>query len=392
LTAAVFYSGNRPFVLPEDREFSHGFQRNNLKRRELYADNRVEDYSVNTVVVNKALLAKPAPTRVVCQTTRATHLARVEQKSNSSGNNSQIRLLRVILFVFIFNTPSLLPLFAQTAQGYEDQKVQDFAEALGNSLSFASSMGLNWSSPYVGQLIGYPVHFGIGVSLGSAFMGNAAPADLGEMLGIPIEDSMVKSKQWLPYYVVSARLGGLGGVPFDIGFKLGYIPETAIWGPLDYTSLLFGVDVHYAVFVSDEGPIVAFGVGVDTFEGDVTGELGVDLAVPSGETYNSGSPVRLAWNSTTFKAQFFLAQQVWVSGLSFFCGLEIGYGMNQAGLLFGSDKYDPDFSDMRDVSGLAFSSFGGLGFEINELRIDLNLMVNFINFEGGFNISFRYQR
>jgi hypothetical protein len=295
--------------------------------------------------------------------------------------------LKAIFFIMLLYLLPLSLLFSQTAF---DEKLQNFADEINPSLPFAASMGLNWSIPYVGQLLGHPSHFGIGVALSSVFMSNAEPAELGEQLGIEIESSMIDNKQWFPSYVVVGRLGGFGGIPFDFGFKIGYLPDIAMWGPLDYNVLIFGFDVNYALFVSNQtGPVVAVGLGYDMLEGGVTGTMTV---VPAGMTnVIVDTPARILWKSSTIKAKVLFAQPIMLTGISILSGLDLGYSMNKVGVNIGDNKNSPDFEDTREVSTISISGYIGFGLEFNAWHLDMNLMASFITFELGFNIGFRYQ-
>jgi hypothetical protein len=290
--------------------------------------------------------------------------------------------------VVICSVFSLFPLFPQTPSF--DDVVQDFAEAVSPNLPFAASMGLNWSTPYIGPLIGYPLHFGVGVFGGSVFMDNAKTAALGAMLGITIEDSLIKGKQWLPGYVIAARMGGFDSIPFDIGVKFGYLPDVALWGPLNYNSRIVGLDIHYALhFPRDGGPAVALGIGFDRFDGGVTGSV---ATVPSGvPNVTVDMPVHIMWESNTIKLQTFLSQNILTTNLYLFGNFDIGYTMNKAGVKFG-DLGSVVETNMVDVSALSLLASFGFGCELNVFRIDASLMWNLMNFETGISFGFRYQR
>jgi hypothetical protein len=291
----------------------------------------------------------------------------------------------IIIICYLF---FLVPLFSQTVSF--DEQVQKFADALNPTLPFAANMGLTWSSPYVGQLIGYPIHFGAGFFLGSTFTNNNEPAALGETLGITVSESMMKDKQWFPNYVIAARIGGFADIPFDVGAKFGSLPGMALWGSLDYNSLLFGFDIHYALYTPKGGPVVAVGLGYDRLEGSVTGNT---ATVPSGASgVTAGMPAHIAWESSTVKAQALVSLPLLTTNFCFFGGIDLGVGINKAGVQFGNDINHPVYENMKDVSTMMLSGSFGMGYELNQFRIDASFMVNFINFDSGINFGFRYQR
>jgi hypothetical protein len=295
--------------------------------------------------------------------------------------------LKAILLTILFNLVSLFPIYSQTSFGGQ---VQEFADAMNESLPFAADLGLNWSSPYIGQLMGYPVHFGIGICAGAVFLNNTGPIAMGEALGISIEDSFINDKQWLPNYVLAARMGGFADIPFDLGFKFGYLPDMPMWGSREYYATTFGFEINYALIAAAGGPTIAVGVGFDRLEGGVVGTVSNNTGLPSGVTLDM--PAYLSWESNTIKTKLVLAQPVLASAFTAFGGINLGYGMNRVGVKFGADRYYPDAEEMVDVSTIVLSGSLGLGLDFSAIRIDLNLMANFISFELGFNFGIRYQR
>jgi hypothetical protein len=298
------------------------------------------------------------------------------------------RILRKKAILIICYLFFLVPLFSQTVSF--DEQVQSFADAVNPTLPFAANMGLTWSSPYVGQFIGYPMHFGAGIFLGSTFTNNNEPADLGETMGITVSESMMKEKQWFPNYVIAARIGGFANIPFDLGVKFGLLSDMASWGSLDYNSLLFGFDIHYALYTPKGGPVVAVGLGYDRLEGFVTGDT---ATVPGGTVgVTAGMPAHIAWESSTVKAQALVSLPLLTTNFCFFGGVDLGVGINKAGVKFGDDVNNPVYENMKDVFTMALFGSFGVGYEFKQFRIDASFMVNFINFDSGVNFGFRYQR
>jgi hypothetical protein len=293
------------------------------------------------------------------------------------------------IVIIICHFFSLVSLFPQAVSF--DEQVQKFADAVNPTLPFVANTGLTWSTPYIGQFIGYPLHFGAGAFLSGSFMDNSEPAALGKMMGISIEESMMKGKQWFPNYVIAARIGGLANIPFDIGAKFGLLPAMALWGSLDYNSVLFGFDIRYALYAPREnGPVIAVGIGYDKLEGGVTGTVTI---VPGGtQNVTSGMPAHIVWESHTIKAQAVFSQPLLSTGFCFFGSVDLGVGINKAGVKFGDDVLHPVHENMKDVSTMLLSTAFGMGYELKQFRIDASFMLNFINFESGICIGFRYQR
>ncbi|MCA1754371.1 MAG: hypothetical protein LC641_06680, partial [Spirochaeta sp.] len=157
---------------------------------------------------------------------------------------------------------------------------EDFADGMAGALPLNSAIGLNWSSAHIGQIMGVPPHFGLGLTMGATTLPysalGSAVDDLGaddlddipfaEFLGLP-----------LPGYTVDARIGGFI-LPFDVGLKIGGIPAgTSVpvpgLGSVDMDYLLLGGDVRYRVVEENALlPTVSAGVGFNYLRG----KIGVD--------------------------------------------------------------------------------------------------------------------
>ena len=82
--------------------------------------------------------------------------------------NKRIKI--VILAIFLIISISFSG-FAQAPEGLPlsglKQQTEKFSEELARTLPFNASLGLNWSSAYVGKFFpNVPPHFGAGVSFG----------------------------------------------------------------------------------------------------------------------------------------------------------------------------------------------------------------------------------
>ncbi len=305
---------------------------------------------------------------------------------------------------------------------------QDFAGGVANSLPISAATGLNWSPAYIGQ---FP-HFGVGLSVGGMFIpyetvepiiaalgaGTTVPAQL-RTYGIPF-----------PTIALGARMGGFG-LPFDMGFKIGLIPESAkelFSSNVTADYFLIGGDVRLPV-VHGKGlvPTVSIGGGY-TF---VRGRIGV-ADVSTGETINlttemvpylGGTTHELvftdpdlffAWDTHTIDAK---AQASW-NALIFTPHIGIGaaYGISKAGgglsstLAYNTDS-GATLSDLQaalegagygqlsadslevlsEANGWSFWVYGGTAINILILKIDLSAMYNFLNGDYGGSVNVRVQ-
>ena len=184
----------------------------------------------------------------------------------------------------------LLSATAVFAVNYTDFQsgFNEFAQDLANGTPFATSTGLGWSQAYIGQ---FP-HFALGITAGVTTISAGAMQTLADAMGVTLpSDFSYASKTGLPLpgYTIDARIGGFV-LPFDIGFKLGYIPP-GTFPKVDLNYLLFGLDVRYGL-LKDEGwsPALSVGLGYNHMKASVTvpGFLGSNVQIASVHTTQDG--------------------------------------------------------------------------------------------------------
>jgi hypothetical protein len=193
----------------------------------------------------------------------------------------------------------------------------DYPGGLMDSLVNYAGMGLNWSDAHIGN---FP-RGGGGLSLGLvsaplkdiAVLAKAAGADAGSLdafAGItkstdPTTGSPV---MLMPVYVLEGRIGGFF-LPFDVGVKLGFIPDLTgkqmVSNKLDswFNFFLWGVDFRYAVL--QEGrilPKVSVGVGYN----GLSGGLGLPIAGDPPQSFN------VAWQTDTIEVKAHVSKTVWL--------------------------------------------------------------------------------
>lgn len=288
---------------------------------------------------------------------------------------------------------------------------EDFSEELAKSLPMNSTIGLNWSDAYIGQLLSVPPHFGVGVTAGvttvpaSTFdsliddLGITSSSGIGDLaaIGLPI-----------PGYAFDARVGGVG-VPFDAGIKVGVLPGMSL-GDVDAEYTSFGIDVRYALI---EGGVVlpklSVGVGYNRLNGRIAAPLGPsETTLASVENADGTETYDLILEDPTFASEWsanVIDFKVQLSK-SFIVvephiGLGASYGISQvtsgveADLVVEDGSGNPvagvDPDDLAgegaqidsdgvtvesDVNAFAFRVFGGASFNVVIMRFDLGLMYN----------------
>jgi hypothetical protein len=178
-----------------------------------------------------------------------------------------------------------------------------YPASLASSLPHYAGLGLSWSEAHIGN---FP-HVGIGLTLGFV------TTSFGELASHANGTDTAKLAHFadaalLPAYVVDARLGGYF-IPFDVGVKVGYMPDLMEDKDADswFNFLIYGIDIRYAVLKgSGVLPKLSLGIGYN----GLTGGLGFPLAATVGEDDSAVPPAPsgrfdFLWNTTAleFKAQ-----------------------------------------------------------------------------------------
>ncbi|GBU29660.1 hypothetical protein R84B8_03233 [Treponema sp. R8-4-B8] len=326
-----------------------------------------------------------------------------------------------------------MPVFSEVGLGDLKEKVNDFTDALAQSLPFNSARGLNWSDAYIGQLFALPPHFGIGVNAGFTTMNFGSLNGLLNMFHVPLPEKVNIGGFSLPGYTIDARIGGFI-LPFDIGVKFGYLHFTPdfINGLLktdipDFTMdyLLVGADIRYALIKGKTFPFkLSVGGGFNYLKGGmampVPGTADLSFSVPTGTdtlTLNIPKPVLgLNWETKAldFKAQASIKILVitpYVGVGASYAWSNAGYGVKskinvtdeqgqQVDLSSAKDKLEGfgisginenGFSQINEVTGWSFRGFGGLSINLSFIKLDLTGMYDFLSECYGFTFGIRLQ-
>jgi hypothetical protein len=326
-----------------------------------------------------------------------------------------------------------VPAFSQMPESGLDElenTVNDFTKALANSLPFNSSMGLNWSDAYIGQLVSKPPHFGIGITTGFTTMDFGALSELLDKFGTSLPDGVNIGGFPLPGYTIDARIGGFV-LPFDIGFKLGilnlnpdFLNSLIDTGIPDFNMnyLLIGGDFRYALVEGKSNPFkLSVGAGFNYLKGGVSLKMPMDtvsFSITDDRTLNIPAPeIGLNWEtkSLDFKAQASFKVLIFTP----FLGFGASHAWSNAGYEVSSDinvtdengvsvPLDDDiiqmiesfgirgvssggFSQNNEVTGWSFRAFGGFSISPPVVKIDFIGMYDFISGCYGLTIGTRFQ-
>ena len=291
--------------------------------------------------------------------------------------------------------------------------VDDFSDNLAKSLPFNSAMGLNWADAYIKN---FP-HFGVGFSLGYTTMDSDSFGELLDKFCISLPSFVSGFGGYpIPGYALEARLGGFY-LPFDIGFKFGYLPmKPKQFDSLDY--LLVGGDVRFAVLKENILlPTISLGLGFNRMSGGIGQSVGKDVEYaydpldPTAFITVTRPKVNIDWatSSLDFKAQIsksFIAVTPYLGVGASTGWSKVGYGVKstvtdskdhledvkaifrQNGI---NDLDHTGFSSEVKQQGWSFRAYGGLSFNITVIRLELTGLYNFIDKNYGITVGARFQ-
>jgi len=329
------------------------------------------------------------------------------------------RKIRFIFAVIILFTGISFRGFTQTTDLKDIQKaVSDFSAELARSVPFNSSLGLNWSDAYIGKLFpSLPPHFGVGVSFGFSTIKLPLIKTLAGYFGYDLPFNA--NKLFLPAYAGEARLGGIF-LPFDVGFKFGYLPPVGLWGRgVNMNYFLAGGDLRYALLDKGILPKISLGIGINYMKSGISGKVGKSLNIDydvSDSIIIDKPEVNIKWDafSLDFKAQIsqslviftpylgIAGSYAWSSaGYSVNAGITDGIGnpidatdikdyVSSLGLK-GLDIDDSGMSSIIKNKAFSFRVFGGLSLDLVKFRLDFTGLYSFLDKNFGASVGFRFQ-
>jgi hypothetical protein len=311
-----------------------------------------------------------------------------------------------------------------------------FTDAVARDLASTAVTGLAWSPAHIGQ---FP-HFGIGLSVGTTMMPYAAIepflTELGETLPTGVA-FMESAGITLPSAVIDARIGGFG-LPFDIGLKIGLIPESAgaAADDIQVEHFTVGGDLRFAI-LKDEGwrPGLSIGAGYSYLRGslniaDVRGDDEViDITALMTNPLWGGKPlgvyelvyddpdIGLSWQSHVVEAKVQLSKKLFIFtphlgfGAAYAIRSSIGGSIvspvtyledgvpgniddvNTALANKGETEYPVDITLVAGGSapGWTLQLFGGTSIDVWVIRIDLDAKWNVLTGSYGGNVNFRVE-
>jgi hypothetical protein len=331
-----------------------------------------------------------------------------------------------------------------TSIGQYEDGFQNFVEEFSKSLPMNSTVGLNWSDAYIGQLMRVPPNFGVGVTAGVTTIPYRAFEDLFDDLGVAIPSEISDfSAVGVPFpaYAIDARIGGFL-LPFDVGLKFGTLPGGVDFGDANVEYTMFGADVRYAVMEQGIGlkPDLSIALGYNRLNGAIAVPSGfgqIQIAEVPNDPNNPNNTVTLAldepdlefdWGANVIDLRAQASKKILFIEPHIGLGAAFGLADSSAGLFTtvytdnnsngsldsGEELTDAEIQQIKeaaanagvdlpddfDQTGLGVSSnvntfalriFGGTSFNILIMRLDLGLMYNITSGSVGGSLGARIQ-
>lgn len=260
-----------------------------------------------------------------------------------------------------------------------NNKLDNFLDDVNLALPDSAVVGGTWSDAYIGQLIGMPPHFGIGVAAGASRFDISSLNDAVKMTGSDLPTNTLV----LPNFAVEARIGGFVK-PFDIGFRFGMIPKTTI-SDVTINYINFGADIRYALLKDGLAkPDLIVGFGYYHTGGDISYTFDKGKLASIGLPYNSGKEdMSLSFSTNVFEVK------TQVSKTLFAITPYAGIGVYAAANKSSYDITTQNGSSSNTTFGTRV--FGGFSLNVFALKLDFSGMYNFITKNWGANLGTRIQ-
>jgi hypothetical protein len=338
----------------------------------------------------------------------------------------------IVLVVLVF---AVLPAFTQNTNIRDAYDAfVDLGKDVAKGLTFNSTLGLNWSDAYIGQilnrppeaLLNKPPHFGVGVMAGVTSINKDKVLDALKKAGVDSSDFDDVAMFVLPAAAGELRLGGFF-LPFDIGVKVGVLPSLDI-GDMNFNYTFVGFDVRYAVLKEEPKgwkPNISVGVGFnyirEKFGGISIGGGPLKWDIPNnsvlgiaGGIVELNSPeLELDWSNMTLdlKAQiskrFIYVFTPYLGLGSSFGWSTFGYGIS-TNVTYTGGGIPGLTSDLAklgiplDINGTSVSgeekvftfglrAYGGLAINMWKIILDLTGMYSFLDQNYGASVGLRVQ-
>ena len=286
------------------------------------------------------------------------------------------RLCLILAFMLIFSLA-----FSQSVD-LDDFKggLHAFLDDINLSLPDSTLSGVTWSDAYIGQLIGVPPHFGVGLATG---VSRFRVAGLAKTLKL-VDSELPVNELVFPTIALEGRIGGFI-LPFDIGLRFGFLPEVQI-KDIGLKYLHYGADIRYALLKQNLVlPNISLALGYYGTSGALSyvftlEELtGVDIP---GVT-DKPETLAIDFQTNVIDGRLQVSKSFLV--VTPYAGFGLSYDITDSSYTLISE------TDTASEKRWQYRVFGGLSFNIAVVKIDLSGMYNFKSENWGANLGLRVQ-
>ena len=286
------------------------------------------------------------------------------------------RLCLILAFMLIFSLAFLHSVDLDDFKG----GLHAFLEDINLSLPDSTLSGVTWSDAYIGQFIGVPPHFGVGLATGVSRFRVAGLAKTLDLVGsdLPVNELV------FPTIALEGRIGGFI-LPFDIGLRFGFLPEVEILN-FGIKYLHYGADIRYALLKQNLVlPNISLALGYYGTSGALSyvftaAEItGVDIP---GVT-DKPETLAIDFQTNVIDGRLQVSKSFLV--VTPYAGFGLSYDITDSSYTLISE------TDTASEKRWQYRVFGGLSFNIAVVKIDLSGMYNFKSENWGANLGLRVQ-
>ncbi|HKL86959.1 MAG TPA: hypothetical protein VJ861_11565 [Treponemataceae bacterium] len=283
---------------------------------------------------------------------------------------------------------ALVSIFALTVVSAQDAELAKFNDALtgflgevNDALPDNAVVGGTWSDAYIGQIVGIPPHFGIGLAVGVSQFPVKALKEAVALTGakLPIEEL------GLPNVALEGRIGGFI-LPFDIGFRVGGLPKQTLKGA-GLELLNFGVDVRYALLKDNLiMPGISVGLGYYHSSGAISYTFNTTqltaVEIPAGYTVED-QELKIDFGTNVIEAKAQVSKNLIF--ITPYAGAAVYTAITESTYTLASE------TNTANKSSFGMRVFGGTSINLLVLKLDVSGMYNVLSQNWGGNVGLRVQ-
>lgn len=258
--------------------------------------------------------------------------------------------------------------------------LKNFLADINLSLPDSTVSGVTWSDAYIGQFIGVPPHFGVGLATGVSRFRVAGLAKTLDLVGseLPVNELV------FPTIALEGRIGGFI-LPFDIGLRFGFLPEVELQGiGVDY--LHYGADIRYALVKENLIlPNISLGLGYYGTSGNISYQFTLEqlTGISFPDITDKDEKLEIGFNTNVIDGRLQISKSfVFVTP---YAGFGLSFAMTDSSYELIKEKGNSQANEWQ------YRVFAGLSLNIAIVRFDLSGMYNFKSENWGANLGIRVQ-